>query len=386
MVHARVKGRRDGAEGGLTSSPPPGYVWVALILLVVLEATTEIFGVGGPSAIYTLWVHDIVLAVAALLVLARAVYEPTTRPAWLAFGLAMVSWCLGEVLWGIVYGGSPTPPYPSFADVFWLMWYPLTALGIFLLIRIHFPRFELHRWLDGLAVIFLVLAAGIALVVQPLTEHARHGALATVVNFAYPVLDIMLIGAILGVYGLLGWRPGRMWVFIGLSTLTYTIADAIFGIQEARGTGNATHYDFLWTLGALCLAYAAWVAPTTSHTLPEVTGLRAVALPLLAQAFAAGIQIYAFFFEINRIERVVTVAVLIVASVQIILTRPRAASEPAADRDHPSLSRQDATNEDEERPGRDQLVHEPPATRPRQLDTGATDGSTGVTLPRRGSA
>ena len=62
-----------------------------------------------------------------------------------------------------------------------------------------------------------------------------------------------------------------------------------------------------------------------------MTGMRAVALALFAQALAIGIQIYAIFHEIGRSERVVTIVVLVVASVQIILTRPRR-KEPDASR------------------------------------------------------
>ena len=53
----------------------------------------------------------------------------------------------------------------------------------------------------------VVLAAGFALVVQPAAEHSSQGLLATIVSFAYPVLDVILIGSILGVYGLLGLEP-----------------------------------------------------------------------------------------------------------------------------------------------------------------------------------
>jgi hypothetical protein len=59
--------------------------------------------------------------------------------------------------------------------------------------------------------------------------------------------------------------------------------------------------------------------------------MRAVALALFAQALAIGIQVYAIFHEIGRSERVVTIVVLVVASVQIILTRPRR-KEPGGSR------------------------------------------------------
>ncbi len=329
---ARGAGPRVDAEGELIDSPHVlRYVWALLVVMTAIEAAGDLGWIGGPSSLYQSWIHDLVLAAAAALMLARAVFEPTARRAWFAFGLAMSVWCVGTIGWTLAYGGSPNPPYPTFADVFWLLWYPLMVVGIVYLIRVRFREFELHRWMDGIAVTLIVLVAGFALVVQPVAEESSRGWLAIVVDFSYPVLDVLLIGTLLGVYGLLGWKPDRMWLLIGAGILATTIGDAAFAVQEARGVAQGNGYDFVWTIGALAIAYAAWV-PTNDD--PEghgrVTGMRAVALALIAQALAIGIQLYAVFEEVGRSERVVTIVVLVVASVQIILTRPRAASEPAS--------------------------------------------------------
>ncbi|MDQ1359933.1 MAG: diguanylate cyclase [Acidimicrobiaceae bacterium] len=312
-------------DGELYTSPTRlNWVWAVLIILMGLEAANELFGIGGPTSLYELWFHDAVVAAAAVLILARAVYEPAMRRAWLAFGSAMALWSAGTIAWSLVYGSQVNPPYPTFADILWLLWYPFMAVGIICLIRVRVARFELHRWMDGLAVTLVVLAGGFALVIQPLADQARTGTLATVVNFSYPVLDVVIMGSIVGVYSLLGWRPDRMWILIGSGILMTTIADAAFAVQEARGVANDGTYDFVWTLGAILIAYAAWVrAPAGSAEVERQTGLRAVALPLVAQAMAAGIQIYALFEPIGKSERIGTVAVLVVSSVQIILTRPR---------------------------------------------------------------
>ena len=241
---ASVPVRGVDSEGELYSRP--GWVKYALALLLALtlvEALNEIVGIGGPSTIYENWVHNIVIVGAGVLVLGRAFYEPTTRGAWLAFGVAMVLWGIASVVWTIVYDAVANPPYPTFADVLWLAWYPLMAVGITLLIRVHRVHFELHRWMDGLAVTLLVLAAGFAVIIQPAAHDATQGPFATVIDFSYPVLDVLLIGAVLGVYGLLGWRPDRMWILIGAGVLATTIGDAAFAVQEARGTANSGHYE-----------------------------------------------------------------------------------------------------------------------------------------------
>ncbi len=78
--------------------------------------------------------------------------------------------------------------------------------------------------------------------------------------------------------------------------------------------------------------------------------MRAIALALVAQALAIGIQIYASFEEVGRSERIVTAVVLVVASVQIILARPRA--------DHPAPPPDRDPGVDEPRPT-DDPIHEP---------------------------
>jgi hypothetical protein len=140
------------------------------------------------------------------------------------------------------------------------------------------------------------------------------------------------MGSIVGVYSLLGWRPDPVWMLLGAGILMTTIADAAFSIQQARGVADEGRYDFVWTLGALVIAFAAWVrAPGQREDAAHPTGLRAVALPLIAQALAAGVQIYALFEPVGKSERIGTVAVLVVSSVQIYITRPRAQASPVAD-------------------------------------------------------
>jgi len=88
-------------------------------------------------------------------------------------------------------------------------------------------------------------------------------------------------------------------------------------------------YDAWWSAGAFLVAYAAWQRHPGRLEPIEVSGWRAIALPLAAQAFAIAVQIYAYFREIPSSERLLTVAVLIMVMVQIVLARPgRGRSSP----------------------------------------------------------
>ncbi len=305
-------------------------VWWLLGLLVATEALHEILGVAGPDSVFGLGLQAFLQVAATILCLARARYAREGRTAWLWIGSGLACWALGTVIWDVLYSADSRPPYPSVADPLWLAWYPLTAIGMALLVRERVRNFELHRWMDGLAVVLVVMAPAVALIVQPEAARSTDDGLAAVVDFSYPILDVLLVGGVLGVCGLLAWRPGRTWILLGLGCALITLADGFFSVQQARGSTVEGDYDFLWSIGALLIAAAAWASTPADEAGREVYGWRAIVLPVAAQLCAAGIQIYALFHEIGRSERVVTLIVLIVATVQIVISRPRAPTRSGA--------------------------------------------------------
>jgi diguanylate cyclase len=315
------------ASGEILSPPHVlRLAWVLLGLLVAAEAVHELFNIDGSSALLDEWLPDAVVVAAAAICLARAAHEPRGRLAWLAFGAGLVCWSAGSLLWSVRFAGDPNPPYPTASDALWLLWYPFTGIGVALLIRLRVTRFELHRWIDGVAVMLIVLAGGFALVLESVVEHTGQGDFATVVDFSYPILDMLLIGSILGVFALMAWRPGKVWLWLGGGCAVMAAADAIFAVQEARGIASGDGYTFLWTAGAAMIAYAAWIPPGPVQPAPtEPVGWRAIALPLAVQLLAVCVQVYllAAGLEVSTADRIVTIAVLLIASLQIVVSRPR---------------------------------------------------------------
>jgi hypothetical protein len=317
------------ARPGTVTYRAMAMVWPALVVLVAAETVYELSGARGYDTLFTDVVHDTVVVGAAALCLAGGRADARLRPVSLAFGVGLASWAAGDVLWTILYAQDATPPYPSPADPLWLAWYPFTAAGIALLIRLQITRFHLHRWLDGLAAILIVLTPCAALLLQPAAEQSTASTAATVVNFSYPILDALLIGAVLGVYGIMGWHPGRTWLLLGAGCILMAAGDGLFAVQQARDAYIDGRYDFVWPLGAVLIAYAVWQASDTPAFDGEVVGWRAIALPITAQALAVGIQVYSVFHELGSAERIITLVVLLVSMAQIVAARPRAGGEPS---------------------------------------------------------
>jgi hypothetical protein len=325
--------------GAFLRLPPIGVIWPVLALVVALYAAHGSLGLGGRGAngLFDYWINDGLLWCAAIACAAGASRASRSRAPWLLVALALASWAVGSTIWSIRFGSAAAPPQTSISDVFWLAWYPLIVAALVLLIRERIPGFELDRWIDGIAVMLLVATPWVALFLQPVAEHSSASGLAVVLNFAYPLGDAVLVGAVLGLFVLMDWRPGRMWLALGVGLMAIGVADAVSSVQALAHTHDRGIYDAAWAGAAVLVAYAAWQPYPGRLKRREVTGWRAIALALAAQALAISLQTYAFFHEVPRSERILTVVVLVIATIQIVVSRPRPRSDTRTEQDPPSL-------------------------------------------------
>ncbi len=297
-------------------------VWIGLGAAAVVLAVHGTTGFGGEGAHDFLdnWLSNVAVWVTALVCLVGAARAERSRAAWFLIGAALVAWAIGDTIWS--FRGDPAE-ITSVSDVFWLAWYPLIVAALVLLVRDRVPEFDLYRWLDGLVVMLLVATPMVALFLQPAAQHSNASTLADAVEFAYPLGDAIIVGATLGVLALMGWRPGRTWIALGIGFAALGIADAIYS-ADALGHSykTGTTFDALLLAGSTLIAYTAWLPHPGRLDPVTVTGWRAIALPLTAQILALSLQVYALFFEVPRSERIFTIVVLLIATAGIVVTRP----------------------------------------------------------------
>ncbi len=308
--------------------PEPGWLRVAWIALAVVAAVLAVHGITGfgderMHDFLANWVSNLAVWFGALVCLMGAARAERSRGAWFLIGAALVAWAIGDTLWSL--RGDPLE-LASISDVFWLAWYPLLMAALVLLVRDRVPTFELHRWIDGVVVMLLVATPWVALFLQPAAQHSNASTFGEAVDFAYPIGDAILVGATLGVIALMGWRPGRMWIVLSAGFVALAIADAIYSVDAlGHSYSDKTTFDAVWLLGIALIAYAAWLPHPGQLEPVTVTGWRAIALPVSAQVLALALQVYALFFDVPRSERIFTIVVLLIATVQVIVTRPRPA-------------------------------------------------------------
>jgi hypothetical protein len=305
--------------------------WVVLVLTLVVCLVRA--GVdSAPDTLFDDWLNDLVLWLAFALCLDGAFRHERGRSAFLCISAGLACWAVGDTIASIRFGDS-AGPLTSLSDVLWLAWYPLMLVALVLLVRDLVPEFQVHRWIDGLAVMLLVAVPCVALFLEPAAARSSASFLDDSVAFAYVLGDAILIGAALGAYALMAWRIDRMWLALGVGLIAMAVADSIFSVNALSHSSQHGGYEVAWAAGAALLAFAAAQPRPLRLDVRPPTGWAAIALPLLAQMLALGIQLYAIFDELPTSERILSAAVLLIAIAQIVMTRPRAPSEgPEGDR------------------------------------------------------
>ena len=100
---------------------------------------------------------------------------------------------MGDVLWWVYADLLRTEPFPSAADVFYLVSYPLFAAGLFLLVRGRTRGRDLGGLLDA-----MIIAAGLGLLswtflMRPIAADDSLDLTGQLVSLAYPLADVVLL-------------------------------------------------------------------------------------------------------------------------------------------------------------------------------------------------
>jgi signal transduction histidine kinase len=216
---------------------------------------------------------------AAALCLRTAARLGTVGRSWLWLGLACVSWFGGQLVWTIYEVVLRTPaPYPSLADLGYLLFYPLAAVGVGTLIRTTSPDLELEMLLDGLIVGAAASLLSYELLLRPLwlDYEGNVAALASSLLWQGGAVGLLVLAAVSPVWA--STPNDRRSLLVLLAGLfVFSIANVIYGRLTLEGTyrvGSAL--DFGWNFGFLLMATAALVAvdsPETSSRRERLIGL-----------------------------------------------------------------------------------------------------------------
>src|ERR671916_1421998 len=194
-------------------------------------------------------------------------------------GMGILSYVLGQMLftyYDLVL--RQAPPFPSLADVGYLIEYPFFLLGILLLPARPIPVASRARVvLDGLMIMTAAVTFSWYFVLGPVIQQGTETLLAKVVAAAYPLADIVLIACLV----ILALRPSeralrRAVYLLALALGFYVVMDSIYAYQVLNDTYvTGTIFDVGWPVAYMLIglgAFAVRLAPTREAMTPDEPG------------------------------------------------------------------------------------------------------------------
>ncbi|HEY8810067.1 MAG TPA: GGDEF domain-containing protein [Solirubrobacterales bacterium] len=267
-------------------------------------------------------VYDAVVLGAGVACLVRASAFGPERRAWILIGIAILTWGTAEVYWAIFIEGNANAPYPSPADVGYLLFYPLAYGGLALLVRARAHEMNWRLWMDGAIAALGTAALGAAFVFDFVAEKTEGTPLQVATTLAYPLGDIAMVAMVVGVVALTGWRPGRTWSLLlaGLSALV--IADIAYTLQstgEAIPGGN--WIDPIYLIAAVCLGAAVWQpAAAAEITSPESDQRREMIVPPVFAGVMIGLFAMQYFSATSGLSTVLWAATMTAVIVRLAMS------------------------------------------------------------------
>lgn len=184
-------------------------------------------------------IHPIAAGLATCcLIFTAARTAGNTRKAWGLIAAALFSVTLADTAWGVLEMSLGTLPFPSLADVFYLMFYPLFTLGILLMPEASQSRGEkITRLLDTGIVMIAASLIVWALLISPNIDASKADMMTLMLSTIYPAADLLLLFAFIQVIFQSG--PGavqRPLIVLAASDAIFIISDSGFSIMSLQGT------------------------------------------------------------------------------------------------------------------------------------------------------
>jgi diguanylate cyclase (GGDEF)-like protein len=192
--------------------------------------------------------------VVAILVAIRR-YRPRAAAAWYLMALGQWFWVVADITFNWRQDVLHNTSFPSIADPLYLLGYPALAAGLALLVK---DRSRIHRdfgpMLDSATVTVGLGLLSWMVLARPTIESMHEGVGAAAVATAYPVMDILLVGALVRLVSSPGGRsPAFRYLLLALGLLI--VADTLSVANGLYTTNDFAAADYLWLF-----SYVAWGA------------------------------------------------------------------------------------------------------------------------------
>lgn len=203
-------------------------------------------------------------ALAALSASRRVRHEPHLQRAWQFIGLSALSLFIGDAIWFVYEIILAQEPFPSIADFFYLLFYPLVLYGVLWFANRLVALKPSERWRFVIDLAIVLVSAWMVIwyfIVSPTALDSESDLLSQIIAAAYPIGDLVVIGGIVALLlrGEHIGRDTRESLSIFLSGLTLFVgADLLYAYASITDTyASGSWIDIGWFAAYLLFGFAA---------------------------------------------------------------------------------------------------------------------------------
>jgi hypothetical protein len=188
----------------------------------------------------------------------------------LLISIGLFSWFVGEVLWTLFDYVLETEPFPSVADVFYLLAYPFLFIGFMRALRLYQISWTRMK-ITMVVLLSTLLVAAVSYFGIYSAYDSELSALELVITLLYPIGDLVLVVVGLGILMIsLEIQKGKLfvpWLWLGVGMFVTLIADLLFAVYFVPYTEEGGLYrmiDLWWIAGYLAMAYGLYALGDTT--------------------------------------------------------------------------------------------------------------------------
>jgi hypothetical protein len=302
----------------------PSAIGAILFGGAALLALHDWIGLGGSGldSIANGELYDAVILSAGCACLIRAHGAGRERRAWLVIAAAIFSWGLAEVYWTAFIANDPSAPYPSAADLGYLAYYPLAAIGLGLLVRDRAHELDWRLWMDGAIAALGTAALGAAFVFEFVAHRTEGTTLQVATTLAYPLGDITILGLVVGVVALTRWRPGRTWWLLLAGLASLVVADVAYTLNSVDPSiPGGIWVEPIYLIAAACIGAVAW-QPVAEQIKPgaRFDGWRELMVPGLFASVMIGLFAMQYFSRASVLTTVLWTATMLAVIARLAIS------------------------------------------------------------------
>lgn len=264
---------------------------------------------------------SVMFAAFATVCAARAAVHASGRKrfAWVSIGIGVGGWVAGSLVWGYLEMATEDPPFPSVADIGYLIFPVGACIGLAAYPVGHVGHSRTRLVLDGLIAAAALFQISWVLVLRDAYEAGDGDRFAFGLSLAYPVCDLIVITVAVLVQSRARAGQRRTTTLLTAGMILMALSDSAFVYLTA-----AEEYEYQigrlvdvgYLLGLLVIGAAALLGvdePATESSLVRVPSRLALWLPYVPVAVAAALFAPTNLYESRMAPLFVPTVVLVAA-------------------------------------------------------------------------